>query len=66
MVVVVVEVLTEQSINTCRGQDQRLQQVRQRDDAPHYVLPVHQHQPVHLGHGEEGGRREEGERKRDN
>lgn len=35
-------VLREKGFNTCRCQDHRLQQVRQRDDAPHYVSPVHQ------------------------
>lgn len=42
-------VLREKSFNTCGCQNQGLQQVRQGDDAPHYVSPVHQDQPMDLG-----------------
>lgn len=42
-------VLRAKSFNTCRCQDHGLQQVRQRDDAPHHVSPVHQDQPMDLG-----------------
>lgn len=42
-------VLRAKGFNTCRCQDHGLQQVRQRDDAPHHVSPVHQDQPMDLG-----------------
>lgn len=35
-------------INTCRGQNHGLQQVRKRDDAPHHISPVHQDQAMDL------------------
>ena len=45
------QVLREKSINTCRGENQGLEQVRQRHDPPHQVLAVHQHQTVNLRGG---------------
>lgn len=37
-----------ESVNTCRREDQSLEQVGQRDDPSHHVVAVHQHQAVNL------------------
>lgn len=37
-----------QCINTCRSEDQGLQEVRQRDNPSHHIITVHQHQTMHL------------------
>lgn len=37
-----------QRVNTCRSQNQRLQEVRQRHNPSHHIFAVNQHQTMHL------------------
>lgn len=37
-----------QRVNTCRSQNERLQEVRQRHNPSHHIFAVNQHQTMHL------------------
>lgn len=40
--------LGAQCINTCRSEDKGLKEVRQRDNPPHHIFTVDQHQTMYL------------------